>query len=67
MCDKIAVGAFSRCGHLDNLDVVLSVPWRGGSRKSLAFYVDDGGGLISRRFTAYDIDEIQLSTRRWKK
>lgn len=46
MRDKIAAAAFSRYGHLDDLDVVFSVPWHGGSRKSLAFYVDDTAGLI---------------------
>lgn len=46
MRDKIAVAAFSRYGHLDDLDVVLSVPWSGSSRKSLAFYVDDATGLF---------------------
>ena len=43
---KLPLSAFSRYGHLDYLDVVLSVPWGGGSRKSLASYVDDVGAYF---------------------
>ena len=35
-------------GHLDNLDVMLSVPRRSSSRKSLASYTYDAAGLFLR-------------------
>jgi len=42
--DEITAAAFSRYAHLGDLDVVLSVPWRRGSRESLAPYADDAAG-----------------------